>query len=93
MSREIQLEILDPYVMPGEQFSVCLINGIERALSFRYCVVCARTKAVIVQSGETEETYWETVVPAAGNYYVKVEAAFEDGSQVKAAEPLSVCAL
>ncbi|MCU0640529.1 MAG: hypothetical protein MUC35_00380 [Candidatus Margulisbacteria bacterium] len=89
-NRDIQVEILDPYVMPGQQFSIVLINGIERALSFRYCIVCARTRAVIVQSGETEEMYWETCVPRAGNYYVSVEALFEDGSKVEVAEPLQV---
>jgi hypothetical protein len=92
MKRDIQLEVLDPYVMSGEEFSVVLINGIDRPLSFRYYIVCARTKAVVVQSGETEENYWETTVPSAGTYYIKVEATFEDGSQVKLAEPLYVCA-
>jgi hypothetical protein len=92
MSRDIQIEILSPCVLPGEEFSVALVDGAENAI-IRYSIVDSRTYAIIVQSGETEETVWETIVPAAGHYYIRVEAAFGDGSLVKVIEPLSVCQL
>ena len=89
MNRDIQVEILNSYVLPGEEFSVVLVDGAEDAI-ICYSIVDSRTYTVVVQSGETEETIWETAVPAAGHYYIRVEATFGDGSLVKVMEPLSV---
>lgn len=92
MSRDIQIEIMSPNVLPGEDLSVALVDGAEEAI-IRYSIVDSRSYAIVMQSGETEETIWETVVPAAGHYYIRVEASFGDGSLVKVMEPLNVCQL
>ena len=93
MSREIQVEILDPCVMPGEEFSVTLQEGAEEVAVYRYSIINCQSKTIVVQSGETEETVWETIVPVEGHYYILVEATFGDGSQAKVTEPLRVCKL
>jgi hypothetical protein len=90
MGRDIQIEIMSPNVLPGEDLAVALTDGAEEAI-IRYSIINSRTYAIVVQSGETEEMVWETVVPAAGHYYIRVEASFGDGSLVKLMEPLSVC--
>ena len=92
MSRDIQVEILEPCVMPGEEFSIALLEEVEGAV-FCYSIVDSRTYAIVMQSGETEETVWAASVPVAGEYYIRVDATFGDGSLVNVTEPLSVCQL
>ena len=90
MSRDIQVEILEPCVMQGEEFSVMLLNGVEEAVAYRYSIINCQTKVTVIQSGETAETTWETVAPIEGHYYIKVEATYGDGSLAKVTEPLHV---
>ena len=89
MNRDIQIEIQSPNVLPGEDLSVVLSDEAEDAI-ICYSIINSRTYAIVVQSGETAETVWETIVPAAGHYYIRVEASFGDGSLVKVMEPLHV---